>query len=263
MENELKLNFSEIIAKIESNYHNTFSLITAIGQKIDEKLRINQQNNKLIIGRDTLKRVQTNINVLLNIKISEQTVVAYRLILRAMFADLVEAIFLIASKEEKLEEELWKRNLDAVRTFELWIRERVEFYEEVDPQSKSCIDLAKLYSTFGKFVNPDSPKEFYPKNKNKKLDTASMANRLKTHQGKIFYYVNQLYANYRFLSLTEHYTPEFRKNSYLQPEDYIIFEDFSAWIFLGTKILNEMLQELVDTGTLKFVLPDGTILDSI
>lgn len=127
MKKELPLNIREIISKIESHYHDTFNLIAKIGNKIDEKLRLTPNDNKLIIGRDILKRIQTNINVLLNIKISEHTVVAYRLILRAMFADIVEAIYLVASAEKELEEELWKRNLEAARTFEIWVKEKKEF----------------------------------------------------------------------------------------------------------------------------------------
>ncbi|RXE60975.1 hypothetical protein ED375_12210 [Muribaculaceae bacterium Isolate-004 (NCI)] len=263
MKKELPLNIREIISKIESHYHDTFNLIAKIGNKIDEKLRLTPNDNKLIIGRDILKRIQTNINVLLNIKISEHTVVAYRLILRAMFADIVEAIYLVASAEKELEEELWKRNLEAARTFEIWVKEKKEFYEKVDTQDTTNIDLDKMYATFVKYVNPDSPKEFYSKNKNKKIDTASMASCLKKHPAEIFYYVNQLYAHYRFLSLTEHYTTAFRANSYLRPEDYLMFEDFSAWIFLGSKIFAEILTEIVDTGTIKFILSDGTILYSI
>ena len=263
MEKELQLNIHEIISKIEKHYHHTFNLIAPVGGKIDRKLHLTPDNKKLIIGRDTLKRIQTNINVLINIKISELTVVAYRLILRAIFADLVEAIYLVASSEKELEKELWKRNLEAVRTFELWAKERDEYYKKANKQKESTIDINKMYSFFSDYISPDSPTEFCSKRKNTKLDTASMAECLKKHQIELFYYVHQLYIHYRLLSLTEHYSPVFRRNSYLKPEDYLMFEDFSEWIFLGCKILTELLTELVETGKIEFILKDGTILDSI
>lgn len=263
MANELQLNYPEIISKIEGHYRDTIALIADVGNKIDKKLHFEPENKKLIIGRDTLKRIHSNINVLINIKISEPTVVEYRLILRAMFADFVEAIYLVASENKKLEKELWKRNLEAVRTFELWIKGKAEFYKKVDKLNTSTIDVNKMYPYFTEYVNPEFQTEFYSKKQHKKLDTASMAKHLEKYQHEIFYYVTQLYLNYRFLSLTEHYTPAFRRNSYLSPEDYIMFEDFSAWIYLGAKILTEMLNEIVDTGTIVFRLSDGTILDSI
>ena len=262
MENT-QLNIREIIVKLESNYQLTIDLISKIGIKVDEKLKINHNNDKLIIGRDTLKRVQTNIQVIGTIKISHTTVVAYRLILRSICADLVEAIYLIASSDESLKEELWKRNLEAVRTFELWSKEKVEYYDKVDPHPQPCIDLNRMYPYFSEFVKPDYPTEFCSKSKNKKLDTASMAEKLKKHPFEPLNYINQLYLNYRFLSLTEHYTPVFRRNSYLKPIDYPMFLDFSGWIFIGTHILSEMLEELLDTGTIKFMMEDGTIIDSI
>lgn len=262
MENS-QLNIPKIIVKLESNYQLTVNLISEIGRKVDEKLNQNHENSKLIIGRDTLKRVQTNVQVLGTIKISHPTVVAYRLILRSIFADLVEAIYLIASSDDSLKTELWKRNLEAVRTFELWSKEKVEYYNKVDPQPQPCIDLNQMYPYFSEFVNPDSPTEFCSKSKNTKMDTASMAGKLKKHPFEPLNYINQLYLNYRFLSLTEHYTPVFRRNSYLQPIDYSMFLDFSGWIFFGVKILSDMLTELLDTGTIKFMLDDGTVLDSI
>lgn len=262
MENT-QLNIPEIIVKLESNYQLTINLISEIGIKVDERLKHNRENDKLIIGRDTLKRVQTNIQVLGTIKISHTTVVSYRLILRSIFADLVEAIYLLASSDTNLKAELWKRNLEAVRTFELWTKEKVEYYSKVDPQPQPCIDLNRMYPFFSEFVKPDSPTEFCSRKINKKLDTASMAEKLKKHPFEPLNYINQLYLNYRFLSLTEHYTPVFRRHSYLLPVDYSMFLDFSGWIFIGIKLLSDMLTELLDTGTIKFVLDDGTIIDSI
>lgn len=262
MENS-QLNIPEIIVKLESNYQLSVSIISEIGTRVDDRLKKDAKNDKLIIGRDTLKRIQSNIKVLEAIKISHSTVVAYRLILRSIFADLVEAIYLLASSDTNLKTELWKRNLEAVRTFELWTKEKVEYYSKVDPQPQPCIDLNRMYPFFSEFVKPDSPTEFCSKNKNKKLDTASMAEKLKKHPFEPLNYVNQLYLNYRFLSLTEHYTPVFRRHSYLLPVDYSMFLDFSGWVFIEIKLLSDMLAELLDTGTIKFILSDGTVIDPI
>lgn len=143
-----QLNIQEIIVKLESNYQLSVSLISEIGTRVDDRLKKDSKNDKLIIGRDTLKRVQTNIKVLEAIKISHSTVVAYRLILRSIFADLVEAVYLLASSDTNLKTELWKRNLEAVRTFELWTKEKVEYYNKVDPQPQPCIDLNRMYPYF-------------------------------------------------------------------------------------------------------------------
>lgn len=123
--------YGDFVNELENRYDSIISSVAPIGQQLTNRIQTSPEDKLLIIAHDTLKRLVCNIRVLKGIKISDDTCVAYRLILRATTADLIECFYLLAVSEEKRDQEIWKRNLEGVRTLEIYASEKKKFIPEV------------------------------------------------------------------------------------------------------------------------------------
>lgn len=126
--------YGDFVNELENRYDSIISSVAPIGQELTNRIRTSPEEKLLIITHDTLKRLVCNIRVLKGIKISDDTCVAYRLILRATTADLIECFYLLAVSEEKRDQEIWKRNLEGVRTLEIYASEKKKFFEKFTPE---------------------------------------------------------------------------------------------------------------------------------
>lgn len=241
-------NYGEFIKELEDTYTNIIQFIAPIGIELDNRL-INGNRDEIIIqSRDILKRLVSNIRVLKGIKISDDTCVAYRLILRASTADLIECFYLLLLSEENRNQEIWKRNLECVRTLKLYATEKKKFYEKFDKDKMEDIDLSLMNERYTEYVDPIT-QEFFSKNKNRKCPTGDMIKNL-VKEKLCSPEFEQLYINYRLLSLTEHYTTLGRTYSFNNPFDHYIIIDIVRWIFLVTTYICKGLKEYLETGNL-------------
>jgi hypothetical protein len=250
---EIKLpTYSEYVADLEDVFDKIQHEIAITGPRVDAKLLSNPNDDIYIIARDTLKRTLSNILVLRGIKISEHTCVAYRLILRATTADLIEAVYLLTLDNNERDEELKRRNVGALQTLNIFAKEKKSFYDSIDSNGDSGIDLSGIRKKYAEFINANTDDFITRKEAGSKIDTASMVKKL-TSNGIWTNHYEQLYTNYRLLSLTEHYTPLFRKFSYNDEYDIIMYAQYVKWILIGTEILCKVIDEWLTTG--KFERP--------
>lgn len=156
--------YGDFVNELENRYDSIISSVAPIGQELTNCIRTSPEDKLLIITHDTLKRLVCNIRVLKGIKISDDTCIAYRLILRATTADLIECIYLLAVSEEKRDQEIWKRNLEGVRTLEIYVSEKKKFFEKIHPESVDNIDITELHKKYHEYVDPET-NEFYSKKK--------------------------------------------------------------------------------------------------
>ncbi len=165
--------YGEFVKELESRYDSIISSVAPIGQELTNRLHTSTDDKLIIIAHDTLKRLVCNIRVLKGIKISDDTCVAYRLILRATTADLIECFYLIALPEDKRNQEIWKRNLEGVRTLEIYASEKKKFFDKFAPESVSNVDISELHKKYSEYVDPNT-NEFFPKKKFPKISTGDM-----------------------------------------------------------------------------------------
>lgn len=222
--------YGDFVNELESRYDSILASVAPIGQELTNRIQTSPKDKLLIIAHDTLKRLVCNIRVLKGIKISDYTCVAYRLILRATTADLIECFYLLAVSEEKREHEIWKRNLEGVRTMEIYASEKKKFFEKIHTGSVDNIDISELRKKYQEYVDPET-NEFYSKKKYKKLNTGDMIPTLIKDKSCDPEF-EQLYINYRLLSLTEHFSTVARNQSYSLPSDHYLTIDIVRWIAL-------------------------------
>lgn len=240
--------YGEFVRELESRFDSIITAVAPIGQQLTNRIRTSPEDKLLIITHDTLKRLVCNIRVLKGIKISDDTCVAYRLILRATTADLIECFYLLAVSEEKRDQEIWKRNLEAVRTLEIYASEKIKFFEKIHPGSVDNIDISELRKKYHEYIDPET-NEFYPKKKFKKLNTGDMIPTLIKDKSCAPEF-EQLYINYRLLSLTEHFTTVARNQSYNLPFDHYLTIDIVRWIALVSDVICRAIKEYLETGTI-------------
>jgi len=240
--------YGEFVNELESRYDFIISSVAPIGQELSNRLQTSSDDKLIIIAHDTLKRLVCNIRVLKGIKISDDTCVAYRLILRATTADLIECFYLFAVPEDKRNQEIWRRNLEGVRTLEIYASEKKKFFDKINPGSVSDIDITDLHKKYCEYVDP-STNEFYSKNKFRKISTCSMIPSLMRDKSCAPEF-EQLSINYRLLSLTEHYTTVARNQSYNLPFDHYLTIDVVRWIALISDVICRAIKEYLDTGTI-------------
>jgi hypothetical protein len=255
MEENINPTYSESLAELLSTFGVIQQEIAFIGPQVDSKLSSNKDDDIYIIARDTLKRILSNILVLKGIKISENTCVAYRLILRATTADIIEAIYLLTLDETDRKEELKRRNLFALQTVRNFSNEKKEFYDSIDANGDSKIDVSGLLKKYPEFLNAEMSDFLSTKEVGKKMSTADMAKHLTLNSIWSKHY-EQLYTNYRLLSLTEHYTPLFRRFSYNDEHDILIYIHFVKWILIGVEVLCKVINEWLTTGRFERPIAD-------
>lgn len=192
--------YGEFVNELENRYDTIITTVSPIGQLLTNRLYSSPDDKLIIMAHDTLKRIVCNIRVLKGIKISDDTCVAYRLILRATTADLIECFYLLALPEDKRNQEIWKRNLEGVRTLELYASEKKKFFDKNNPGSVTDVDLSELHKKYSEYVDP-STNEFFPKKQFKKISTGDMIPSLIKDKSCAPEF-EQLYTNYRLLSLT-------------------------------------------------------------
>lgn len=239
-------NYGEFVTELEGHYDNIINIVRPYGEKLTQILETEKSPSKVyILAHDTLRRLVSNIRVLRGIKISNDTCIVFRLILRATTADLIEAIYILTLSDEKRDTEIFNRELEAVRTLETYVTEKKQFYDSIDPNGCD-IDLSKFYLIHKEFVNPLTGK-LYPKTENKKMNTSDMGVAL-VKAGILSQEFCQMYTNYRILSLTEHYSPLARRFSYNNEKDELIFIDIVRWLVVGTDTLCKIVKEWLDKG---------------
>ena len=240
--------YGDFVKELESRFDSIISSVAPIGQELTNRLQSSTDDKLIIIAHDTLKRLVCNIRVLKGIKISDDTCVAYRLILRATTADLIESFYLLALPEDERNEEIWKRNLESVRTLEIYATEKKKFFDKINPGSVTDIDISALHNKFSEYVDPIT-NEFFSKKKYRKISTGDMISSLMKDKSCAPEF-EQLYTNYRLLSLTEHYTTVARNHSYNLPFDHFITIDVVRWIALISDVISRAIKEYLDTGTI-------------
>lgn len=248
----MEIDYAGQVVELEKTLDEIISKIQSVGQDVDNKLKHSPADEIYIIARDTFKRLITNIQLLRQIKISEATCVSYRLIVRSMFADIIEAIYYLAVKKDTRDAQLKARNAEALRTLELYATETDEFYALVNPNDYNRIDIAILHNKFHDYVDLEtgdfySKKAFNEKFQVTKLNIHDMAENL-VKCGFWTEHYKQLYTNYRLLSLTEHYSSVVRKFSYNQIEDICAYNLHFKWLLVGTDVLVNVVREWLDTG---------------
>lgn len=239
--------YNDFIQEAKTHYRTILESTTSIGFEVMRRLELSPEDKILIIAHDTLKRLVGNIRVLYGMNINDDTCVAYRLILRATTADLIECLYLLAVSEEERDKEIWKRNLECVRTLKIYFTEKKDFFEKLYPNSLSDKNLSNLYDKYPEYYDSEK-NDFYPKKgENQKTNTCGMIKNLiakKICTSKF----QQLTTNYRLLSLTEHYSIVGRKYSYSIPFDYYLTIDVIRWIKLITDSIVSTITEYLDTG---------------
>lgn len=240
--------YDDFVNELENRYDSIITSVAPIGQQLSNRLHTSPDDKLLLIAHDTLKRLVCNIRVLKGIKISDDTCVAYRLILRATTADLIECFYLLALPKDKRNQEIWKRNLEGVRTLEIYATEKKKFFDKINPGSVSDIDLSKLHQNYSEYIDPDT-NEFFSKKQFKKISTSDMIPALIKDKSCAPEF-EQLYTNYRLLSLTEHYTTVARNHSYNLPFDHFLTIDVVRWIALVSNVISRAIKEYLDTGTI-------------
>lgn len=241
-------NYGEFITELETLYQNIIKRVAPIGQRLSQLLNEGSDNNIIIFTHDILRRLVSNIKVLLNIKINTDSNVAYKLILRASTSDLIECFYLLAIDEEKREKEIWKQNLEYLRTIQLVAYQKKDFYSSMDENHLSDIDLSIITSNYPEYVDPET-NDLYSKKKYKKINTSDMFETL-ISQNICDSRLNQVYTNYRLLSLTEHYSTAGRKFSYNSPLDHHVILEIVKWIALITELICQAITEYLTTGTI-------------
>lgn len=240
--------YGEFVTELENRYDSIITAVSPIGQLLTNRLHTSPDDKLIIIAHDTLKRLVCNIRVLKGIKISDDTCVAYRLILRATTADLIECLYLLAIPEDKRNDEIWKRNLEGVRTLEIYASEKKKFFDKINPGSVTDVDISELHKKYSEYVDP-STNEFFSKKQFKKISTGDMIPTLIKDKSCAPEF-EQLYTNYRLLSLTEHYTTVVRNHSYNLPFDHFITIDVVRWIALISDVIIRAIKEYLDTGNI-------------
>ena len=234
--------------KLDELYASIDSGVAPIGQQLSERLQSSPEDKLIIIAHDTLKRLVCNIRVLKGIEFNDDTCVAYKLILRATTSDLIECFYLLALSKNKRDQEIWKRNLEAVRTLEIYASEKKIFFDKIFSGSVSDIDISKLHNIYSEYVDPDT-NEFFSRKKFRKINIGDMIPTL-TKAKFCDAEFEQLYTNYRLLSLTEHYSIVARNHSYILPFDDCIIMDVVRWIVLISDVICRTIKEYLETGAI-------------
>lgn len=232
---------TEYIVQIEKLLNESFNRISPIGIYLTNNFEANENDETFIFTIDILKRIQANIKILLAIKISEDTCVAYRLIMRSITADIIESVYILLVSEEKRKREVRNRNLYRLRTLKTYLSNKVEFFNSRDNKNKIEFSLNMLYNKFPDYVD-DSTGDFYRKKGNEEMSTTSMIEYL-VKENIISKEYNQLTINYRLLSFTEHYAPIIRRYSYNNPLEIIIYVDIIKWIAVGIELLCNVIRD--------------------
>lgn len=240
--------YGEFVNELENRYDSIISTVAPIGQQLTNRLQTSPDDKLIIIAHDTLKRLICNIKVLKGIKINDDTCVAYRLILRVTTADLIECFYLLALPKDERDKEIWKKNLEGVRTLEIYASEKKKFFDKIHPGSVTDVDISDLHKKYEEYVDPNT-KKFYSKKNFKKISTGDMIPTLIKDKSCAPEY-EQLYINYRLLSLTEHYTTVARNHSYNLPFDHFFTIDVVRWIALISNVISDAIKEYLDTGTI-------------
>lgn len=238
-------NYGEFITELEGHYDKIIKMVAPVGERLSIKLSQKNVPEPFIISHDILRRLVSNIRVLRGIKISNDTCVAFRLILRATTADLIEAIYLLTLSEKERDEEIFKRNLDAVRTLQTYFIDKKEFFDKVTPDGCD-IDLSAFYDKYRDYVD-SSTGRLYSKKQYRKKPTSDMGKALVKAEILSEEYC-QMYTNYKILSLTEHYSPIARRYSFNLENDEIVFIDVVRWLVIGTETICKIITEWLDMG---------------
>lgn len=237
--------------KLLPHYNNIKNTISPVGKAIEQKLKDNGNNTILIYSGDILKRIQCNIRSLVKLGIIEEyNCVAYKLILRCIHSDIIEALSILIRDEESRNDILKRSNEYAVWTLGEWAKEKKEFYNNFGDSIESNVSISAIYNTFSEFVNE---KGDFRKSVRKSI--ADHARYLKDKSDVVaLKYFHMLYSNYRLLSLSEHYSSATSLFSYNIDADKLLFLDLACWLDAGVTMLTEIIKEWVETGT--FVVTD-------
>lgn len=221
--------------------------IVPTGKELQKNINAGATDKIIVYTHDILNRLYKNIRVLKKLEINNNDIIAYRLVLRASTADAVECIYIMALGANDRDNEIWRRELECVHTLKEWAEQTKDFY---DNHNLGNIDLSLLKNKFKKFIDPQT-NEFYKKKENKKMATASMLDSLV--KKKICHKdMKQLYANYRLLSLTEHYSPLGRDFSFMGELDHTIILEIVKWLGLASTLICQGIDEYQRTGTITF-----------
>lgn len=233
-----------------SHYNSINNTIFPVGKALEQKLKENK-SNILIYAGDILKRIQCNIRSLVKLGIIEEyNCVAYKLILRCIHSDIIEALSIL-TQDESSRNDILKRNDEyAVWTLGEWAKGKKEYYNSLDDSVESDINVSAMYNTFCEFVNDQG--NFRKANRDSIFKHANyLKGKSKVEVLKHFYV---LYSNYRLLSLSEHYSSATRFFLFNFDADKLLFLDLVRWLDAGVTMLTEIIKEWVETGT--FVVTD-------
>lgn len=241
---EYNTNFA---VELEKLYRLILDNIIPVGEQLQKIITAGSSDKLIIYTHDILNRLFKNINVLKTLKLNHNDINAYRIILRASTADLIECIYLMAIGKDERDKEIWRRELECVCTLRAWAEQTKKFY---DNHNLGNIDLSLLKTTFTQFVDPQT-NEFYKKDDHKKMATASMLDIL-VKKDICHKDMKQLYANYRLLSLTEHYSTLGRDFSYMGDLDHTLIMEIVKWLGLASTLICQGIDEYQKTGTIVF-----------
>lgn len=248
---------STLKSSMSLRYEEILSQIQPIGNLVAKKYN-DDKKEELLFAHDILMRIFKNIKVLKSLGVSNDTAPAYRMILRSMFADLIEGLTLLTCDEQYRIDEFYKKNLAALNTFESWVKSKNNFFRLINKDGKETMDLQMLYNSNPEYVDCITS-EFIKPNRNNHLSKKSigaLCDKLTKVNVNLFSFFDQLYINYKYLSLTEHYHVISRRHSYHYDEDFLLYPDFLGWVSLGVKTLCEVIGERIETGT--FVITDNS-----
>ena len=228
-------------------YKKSLDLIGPIGSKIHDKY-IKNAPTEIKICHDILYRIYCNLLTLLKIgPVNEHNNVAHCLLLRNIHGDLIIGFYLLTISDQERFNEIYKQNNEGLKSLEQWIISKKDYYDSLPNTEPLNIFINDFYSVYKEYVDPDKGK-IKTDRSSKGTSLYQMSKNISISDWIAIRKYEQLYTNYRLLSLVEHYHPITRRYSYSTEQIKVIIEDCAKWMTDSIIFLCEISKEWEETG---------------
>lgn len=212
------------LIEIYQLYDDLLKSIAPIGEQLADLLEDNSHENFAFVGYDILKRIRGNIATLQFLPVNENSILAIRLIMRSVIGDLIIGLYLFTRNSKSFQETIDSLDYESLKSINNFLETHARLYN-----NKRIRNIIK--NKYKSFL----------KTERKKISIIEMDKGLKNVDCPRIKEL-ELYAEYRVLSQSEHYSPKNRPFSYYFKDSEIFILKHARIIHYTTSLFIELIQ---------------------